>query len=153
MSREDLHVTGLGTQLRRLLDRLEHDVADLGADLGLEGWRPRYSPVVRAVLAHGPLTIREVARATGVTHSAASQTVAQMRRDGWLRTARGVDGRERVVDLTGRARELVPLLEREWRTTEVAVADLDAELPMPLGELLTSAERALDRRSLRERMP
>lgn len=145
-------VTGLGTQLRRLLDRLERDVADLGAELGLEGHRPRYSPVVRAVLARGPLTITGVADATGVTHSAASQTVAQMRRDGWLQAARGVDGRERVVDLTEHARELVPLLEQEWRTTEAAVADLDAELPMPLAELLTLAEAALDRRSLRERM-
>lgn len=145
-------VTGLGTQLRRLLDRLERDVADLGAELGLEAHRPRYSPVVRAVIAHGPLTIRGIADATGVTHSAASQTVAQMRRDGWLEAARGTDGRERVVDLTDRARRLLPLLAEEWRRTEAAVATLDAELPVPLSELLTLAETALDRRSLRERM-
>src|SRR3954471_22545335 len=71
---------GLGTRMRHVLEILEGDVAKFLADIGLDGYRPRYSPVVRALLARGPLAIRDLAAEMGVTHSAASQTVAQMSR-------------------------------------------------------------------------
>ena len=65
----------LGTELRALFEQMDADVGRALGDLGLTGYRPRFSPVVR-VLAEGPASVRELAAATGVTHSAASQTVA-----------------------------------------------------------------------------
>ena len=74
-------LTGLGTQLRHVLDLMDGDVASVLSDLGVTGYRPRFSPVVRALGVLGPSSIRDLAEVTGVTHSAASQTVAQMSRD------------------------------------------------------------------------
>ena len=122
------------------------------ADLGLADYRPRFSPVVRVVVALGPSSIRDIARSIGVTHSAASQTVAQMSRCGLVVLEPGEDARQRIVRLTDRARSLLPVIDAEWSATEAAAADLDAELPVPLGEMLAAILRAVERRPMRDRI-
>src|SRR5678816_3661983 len=96
----------LGTRLSLLLDHVDSALASVYEDLGLPGFRPRYTPVVRVIAARGGCSIRDIADATGVTHSAASQTVAKMTRDGLVTTGPGRDGRTRLVTLTRRARSL-----------------------------------------------
>lgn len=143
----------LGTSLRHLLEVLDGDVAAVYPQLGLaEGFRPRFTPVVRVLAADGPASIRDLAAALGVTHSAASQTVAQMARQGLVATAPGADARRRIVRLTPKARALLPALEREWAATTAAAAAFEAELPYPLGRLVDEALAALARTPLRTRI-
>src|SRR3954447_16962030 len=111
---------GLGTRMRHVLEILEGDVAKFLADIGLDDYRPRYSPVVRALLARGPLAIRDLAAEMRVTHSAASQTVAQKNRAGLVALEPGADARQRIVSLTAKARDLLPLIEAEWAATTEA---------------------------------
>ncbi|MEV4051454.1 helix-turn-helix domain-containing protein [Amycolatopsis sp. NPDC049688] len=143
---------GLGTRLRHVLETLDGDVARFLADIGLEGYRPRYSPVVRALLARGPLAIRDLAAEMRVTHSAASQTVAQMSRAGLVTLEPGADARQRIVSLTAKTRELLPLIEAEWAATTEAAETLEAELPYSLRALLDAIVEALDRKPFRERI-
>ena len=143
---------GLGTQMRHVLELLDGDVARVYADLGLADYRPRFSPVVRALVALGPLSIRDLASAIGVTHSAASQTATQMMRVGLLTLEPGRDARQRIARLTDRARDLLPLIEAEWAATDTAAAELEAELPAALGEILILAERAVVSRPMRIRI-
>src|SRR5579875_2619424 len=112
----------LGTQLRHVLELLDGDVAKVYAELGLDDYRPRFSPFIRVLVAEGPRAIRDLARAVGVTHSAASQTVAQMSRCGLVVCEAGGDARERIVHLTPKAQALVPLLDAEWAATSAAAA-------------------------------
>jgi DNA-binding MarR family transcriptional regulator len=143
---------GVGTRLRHVLELLDGDVAKFLADIGLDGYRPRYSPVVRALLAKGPLAIRDLAAEMRVTHSAASQTVAQMHRAGLVALEPGADARQRIVSLTERARALLPLVEAEWAATTEASAALEAELPYSLRALLDAIVEALDRKPFRQRI-
>jgi DNA-binding MarR family transcriptional regulator len=143
---------GVGTLLRHLLELLDGEVAAVERELGLVDYRPRYSPVVRALVAGGPMPIREVARAVGVTHSAASQTVAQMARAGWVRLEPGPDARQRIVHLASRTQALLPVITAEWVATEAAMRELDAELPVPFAEFLMVTMQALERRPLRQRI-
>ena len=145
--------SALGTRLRHALDLMEADVAKACADIGLGGdWRPRFSPVVRALLARGPSSIRTIAGEIGVTHSAASQTVAQMTRAGLVAPSAGKDGRERIVRLTPKARRMLPAIQAEWAATTAAAAALDEELPYPLSRLVDALHEALERRSFRQRI-
>jgi DNA-binding MarR family transcriptional regulator len=142
----------LGTQLRRVLDLGEAALAEVYADLGLAGFRLRYTPVVRALAEMGPSPIRDLARAVSVTHSAASQTVNQMSRKGLVTLEPGEDARQRIVHLTPSARALLPLLDAEWRATEAAATELEAELSYPVSTLLAELIDALERRPMRERI-
>jgi DNA-binding MarR family transcriptional regulator len=87
-----------------------------------------------------------------VTHSAASQTAAQMARHGLLTLERGADARQRIAWLTERARALLPLIEAERAATDAAAAELEAELPAALTEVLQAAERAVLTRPMRRRI-
>ncbi|MEV7010861.1 MarR family transcriptional regulator [Streptosporangium sp. NPDC051022] len=143
---------GAGPRLRHLLDLMDGDVARACADLGLPDYRTRFSPVIRALVTLGPCSIRDLARATSVTHSAASQTVAQMSRSGLVVLEAGDDARQHIVHLTEKARSLLPAIQAEWAATNLAATALDAELPCSLEEMLTALSDALRRRSFRLRI-
>lgn len=143
---------GLGTRLRLLLEDVDADVALALADLGLADYRTRYSAVVRLLAANGPSAIRDIADALNVSHSAASQTVAEMERRGLLELRAGSDARQRLVRLTAKTRRLLPAINAEWDATEAASAALDAELPYPLSTLIDDLAAALQRRRFRSRI-
>jgi DNA-binding MarR family transcriptional regulator len=142
----------IGTRLRHVLELLDGDVAKVYLELGLPEYRPRFSPIVRTLVADGPLSIRELAKAVGVTHSAASQTVAQLTKGGLVTLEPGEDARQRIVHLTDKTRELLPTIEAEWQATTAALAELDAELTAPLGQVLGEIVAAVTRRPFRERI-
>ena len=98
------------------------------------------------------MTIRALAEAIDGTHSATSQTVAAMRSAGYVRTTRGTDARTREVTLTEKAAALVPFLDQSWRATEAAVAELDAEVPYPMTQVVADLEWALAHRSFADRV-
>ncbi|MGH3303236.1 MAG: MarR family winged helix-turn-helix transcriptional regulator [Streptosporangiaceae bacterium] len=145
-------LVGLGTLLRHVLDEMDDDIGTVLADLGTPGYRPRFSPLVRALVALGPVPITDLARAIAVTHSAASQTVAQMASRGFVELRPGEDARQRVVHLTDKARALLPKIEAEWAATASAAAEMDAELPFPLAELVPAIAAALASRPFRQRI-
>lgn len=141
----------LGTLVRALIDRLDGDVEAAYAASGL-AWRPRYTPVLRALMNLGPTSIKTVALSIGVSHSAASQTVTQMARDGLVSLKPGQDARERIVVLTPRTEAMIPALQRQWAATRAAAFQLDAELSASLSGILEEAIAALDRRSFGARI-
>lgn len=143
---------GLGTRLRHLIELLDGDVAVVEQELGLTSYRPRYAPFLRTLATLGPSSIRDLAKAVEVTHSAASQTVAQMGQQGLVSLSPGTDARQRIVDLTPHARELLPKLEQAWQAAEAAGRELDAELPHPLSEVIIAATESLQRKPLRDRI-
>lgn len=142
---------GLGMLLRHLLELLDGDLERVYAASGLD-YRPRYTPIVRALIDLGPSPIRDIARHASTTHSAASQTVAQMARKGLLRLEPGADARERVVRLTPKARRMLPKLQAQWAATNAAAEVLSTELPCPLHDMLIAAIRALEKQPFRERI-
>src|SRR6516162_4758768 len=97
--------------------------------------------------ARGPMTITELARSLQLTHSAESQKVAAMRAAGWVRTTPGPDARSKTVTLTAKAARVADRLAADWRATEAALAEIEAEIPYPLSQAVTDIEAALRRKS------
>jgi DNA-binding MarR family transcriptional regulator len=141
----------LGTLLRHLIELLDGAVEQTYRDAQLD-YRPRYTPVLRALIATGPASIKNLAEHAGLTHSAASQTVAQMRRDGLVEVERGADKRRQVVSLTSRATTMIPTLEKMWQAVNEVAEELDDELMGPLSQVVEEAIEALERRPFRDRI-
>jgi DNA-binding MarR family transcriptional regulator len=137
--------------MREIFDRMDAGIAEVYAELGIVGVRPRFSMAIM-FLENGPLSIRQLAREVNVTHSAMSQTVTAMRKDGLIRSAPGADARNRMIELTDAGRTLIEPLRREWFATEEVLAELDAEVPYALGQLIADLRGALDERGFADRL-
>lgn len=145
----------LRSQLRplfQLLEALDDDIARVYAARGVEGVRPRFTAVLIRLAHTGPMTIRELAEAMERTHSALSQTVTALRKEGLVTSVPGTDARTRQITLTPQGRALVPFLEAEWRATEAAVAELESEVPYPLTKVVQDLTAALADRSFADRI-
>ena len=139
--------------VRLLLAAMDHDIAALYEERGLADIRPRFAMPLIRLARRGPMTIRQLADTLDVTHSAMSQTVSALRRQGLVRSLPGSnDARTREIALTKRARDIVPFLESEWRATEQAAAELEDEIPYPLSRVVDDIEAALARRSFHDRI-
>lgn len=143
---------GLGTRLRHLIELLDGDVALAYRDGGLRDYRPRYTPIVRALEALGPTTIKEIAAHAGITHSAVSQTLTQMRRARLVATGVGADARERRVDMTPRLKRMLPDLHAYWQIADETARGLDRELSHSLGAIVDEAIAALQKQPFRTRL-
>lgn len=138
--------------LRRLLAAMDDQIGEVYRQAGLTEITPRFGmPLIRLHHA-GPMTITELARSVGVTHSAMSQTVTAMRKAGLIRTTIGNDARSKRIALTAKARGLVVFLEAEWTATEDAVDEIEAEIPYALGKATEDIRKLLERKSFRQRI-
>jgi DNA-binding MarR family transcriptional regulator len=136
----------------RLLSDMDDEIARVYADNGIEDLKTSWVYEIVRLHFRGPMTIAELARSVGRTHSALSQKVAAMRAAGWLETTPGRDARSKKVRLTPKAENVVHLLAAEWRATEAAVAELEAELPYPLTRVAEDIRAALARKSFHARI-
>jgi DNA-binding MarR family transcriptional regulator len=135
-----------------MLEAMDADIARLYAEAHIEGLKPSWVLELLRLHAGGPMTIAELARSVERTHSAMSQKVAAMRAAGWVRTSAGADARSKKVTLTAKASRIAGRLAAEWRATEAAVAEIEAEIPYPLNQVVTDIEKALQRKSFHDRV-
>lgn len=142
----------IGTRLKQVQDLLDGGLSGVYSELGLPGFRPRYAPVLKVLDAADGRSIRELAQAVGVSHSAMSQTVAQLQRDGLVSSEQGTDARSRVVQLTPDARNVLPVLDREWQLTSILARELESEMSVPLSEVLDEVLALFAVRPYRERV-
>ena len=135
-----------------VLGEVDRGIADAYKTLGIEGVRPRFSMALMFLDTAGPMTIKRLAEECGVTHSAMSQSVTQMRAAGLVRSEPGADARSRLVHLTPAGRDVVPLLRAEWDATEAALAELEDELAYPPSRVAEDLRQAITRRPFSERV-
>ena len=138
--------------LRLLQASMDADIARVYAERHVTELKPSFVLELLRLHARGPMTITELARSVQRTHSAVSQKVAAMRAAGWVRTTAGTDARSKKVTLTAKAARITGLLAAEWNATEAAVAELEAEIPYPLSQVVTDIEQALQRKSFHDRV-
>lgn len=142
---------GLGTQLRTLLELLDGELESIYLDEGLD-YRPRFTPVLRALLDETPQTVGRIAARAGISQPAATQTLNLMLARGWVEPqADPADARHRLYAPSAKARDALPRLQAIWAATGGAARGLDAELSSPLSALLDEAIAALRRRSFPQR--
>jgi DNA-binding MarR family transcriptional regulator len=148
----DPTVQGNWRPMRLLQAAMDADIARAYAEAGITGLKPSMVMELLRLHSRGPMTITELAESVQRTHSATSQKVAAMRTAGLVRTTTGADARTRKITLTARARRIIGKLAAEWRATEAAIADLEAEIPYPLTKVVTDIEAALHRKSFYDRI-
>jgi DNA-binding MarR family transcriptional regulator len=138
--------------LRLLQDAMDADIGRLYTEARIDGLKPSFVMELIRLHVRGPMTITELADSVQRTHSAISQKVAAMRTAGLVQTTAGADARSKLVTLTAKTTAIIDRLMAEWRATEAAVAELDAEIPYPLAQVVRDLAEALRRKSFHDRI-
>ena len=139
-------------ELRLLQTAMDAEIERIYVEDQIYGLKPTWVMELLRLHFRGPMTITELAEAVERTHSALSQKVAAMREAGWVSTTPGPDARSKKVTLTPKATRIIRRLAAEWRATEAAMAEIQAEIPYPLSRVVADMKAALDRRSFHDRI-
>jgi DNA-binding MarR family transcriptional regulator len=141
---------GLGELLRYVGELVDQGASDRYRAMNLE-YRPRYTPVLRALSA-GAETITDITRLSSLTQGAISQSVSLMLKDGLVGRHDLDDGRKSGIHLTAKGKQLLKTLEPHWVTTFDAIRTLEKEIRSPLLSVLQNAANALERKGFAERL-
>lgn len=141
----------LGARLRRLSAAIDADAARAYAAAGIP-FEQRWYGVINQLALTGPLSVRDLATALGISHASVSETRKSLQRAGLItaKTDPG-DSRRRVLALSASGKALVVRLRPLWDTFEQAAQQLDLEA----GEVtraLALLEQALASKSLYQRI-
>ena len=150
MKTELYHEIGIGTRLRRLLERLTAEADHLYEDAGLP-IRVRHFHVLYALECCGPLTIVDIAERAGFSHSAVSQTVKKLVEMGFLALNPTDDARQKQVSFTPGGHALMERVRPIWRQWDSANKAMLSEGQHDLLAALGELEDALDRKNLKTR--
>lgn len=139
----DQGALALASRLKVLSERSYDLVDQMYREHGL-GLQARWFPLLRVLQQRGPLSVGEVAREIGLTHSAVSQLANKLTREGWLERTPGGDRRQRVLALSTQAEAQLKAARPLWLAMRNSV---EARLQAIGGDLLGTLsryEQALD---------
>jgi DNA-binding MarR family transcriptional regulator len=143
----------LGSRLKRLGERLQAGVVQLGRQRGLEVQAGQF-PILVTIDRLGPVTITDLAEALGVSQPGVTRNVAGLVAAGLVQTRRiHEDQRHKTLTLTKAGRQLVERCKRDfWPRIEAVVAEICRGLSGSLLDQLAGLEDALAESSLESRL-
>lgn len=100
------------------------------AELRRHGLRATQFSILAALALAGPMTMGKLAGLLGLERTTLTRSAAHLERDGWLRTGRSEDGRERPLRLTASGRRKLELAYPSWKAAQESAAQKFH--PMPL---------------------
>lgn len=149
-----LHSMGgaaLGAWLRRLSDRVDREAGRVYDEAGVE-FEQRWFGLLNQLALHGASSVGQIASALGVSHVAVSQVRATVEKAGLvISEADPNDRRSRTLRLTPRGQQLYLEMAPLWEKLALSAVELDREAGGVV-HALARLERALDRRSLADRV-
>ncbi len=142
---------GLGASLRRLIASLDGGAQQVYDRLGVD-FRPRYFPIARQLLEHGPAPVSQLSDLLGLTQPATSQTLREMERDALIEFKTGKDRRVRLASLSTKGLLLCRRLEPVWEAAAQSAADLGTEAGVDITAVVGRLLAALDQRPFATRI-
>jgi DNA-binding MarR family transcriptional regulator/GNAT superfamily N-acetyltransferase len=134
----------LASRLKVLSERSYDLVDQVYREHGI-GLQARWFPVLRLLQQRGPLSVGEIAKEIGLTHSAISQLANKLVKAGWLRSEPGSgDRRQRVLALTERCEAELKAARPLWQAMRASVERRIMDTGVDLLGALTLYEASLD---------
>ena len=138
----------LASRLKVLSERSYDLVDQVYREHGI-GLQARWFPVLRLLEQRGPLSVGEIAREIGLTHSAISQLATKLIKGGWLQRVDGDgDRRQRVLALSERCQQELRAARPLWQAMRASVERRIMDTGVDLLGALTQYEASLDEQPL-----
>ncbi len=142
----------IGSRLRVMAELLTRDAASIYALYGVD-LKPKWFPVFFSLNDESPKSVTAIAREIGQSHPSVSTMVKEMLRAGIVTEANDfADRRCTLITLSGLGKQLAAQLIVQLRDVERAVDQISAECQNDLWAALADWEKALQRKSIVERV-
>lgn len=117
----ELGYKALDSRLKRISDRMSHDVRRFYKEMGI-AVEPNWYLVFMLLQKEGEIPITAIAEPLGYTHPSVAVIVKKMAAKGYLQVRKDrTDKRKQLVSLSDKALAMLPQLEAVWRSCEKAI--------------------------------
>lgn len=124
---KELGYKALDSRLKRISDRMAHDVRKFYKEFGVDV-EPNWYLVFMLLQRKGEISITDIAEPLGYSHPSVVVIVKKMTEKGYLIIKKDrTDQRKQMVSLSPKAIELLPQLEKIWESCEKAILKLLSE--------------------------
>jgi DNA-binding MarR family transcriptional regulator/ribosomal protein S18 acetylase RimI-like enzyme len=147
-----LEELALASRMKRLSDRLMEDMAEIYREANAD-FKPRWFTVFMTLDRQDKLTVTDIARQLGISHTAVNQIVTDMGRHGLIEKIKdSKDERQFRISMTRKGKNTRRDLDELWKGVKRANAELLKEAGADLLGDLRRIEEALDKRDMGNRM-
>jgi DNA-binding MarR family transcriptional regulator len=151
---QDLGFLVFGSRLKRLGDAFINDVNRIYKDRNIE-FDASWFPVFYILSQRKEVSIKDIASALKVSHSAVSQLVSGLQEKGLIKSVVSKkDARHKAVTFTAKGKKLLQQLLPVWEALELAMDELAASSAnsKKILQALSAIEKGLEEKTLLERM-
>ncbi|HAY3536314.1 MarR family transcriptional regulator [Elizabethkingia anophelis] len=114
----------LDSRLKRISDRMSHDVRKLYKEIDID-IEPNWYLIVMLLQNRGEISIADIAESLGYSHPSVVVIVKKMSEKDYLHMQKDKDDkRKQLVSLSSKATEILPELELIWQSCESAILKL-----------------------------
>lgn len=146
---KELGCLGFTMRLKRISDALMHDGKKMYKQLGLD-IEPNWYVVFRLLKMKTQLSVTEISESVGMSHPSIISLTNKMIKAGYLISAQCEDdSRRRLLTLSPKAINNLPLFEKVWKAGEAGVVEALADTNMM--QALTLIEDRFSDKGFRER--
>ncbi|REC46148.1 MarR family winged helix-turn-helix transcriptional regulator [Chryseobacterium pennipullorum] len=132
---KDLGYKALDSRLKRISDRMSHDVRKFYKEFGIDV-EPNWYLIFMLLQKQGEISITDIAEPLGYSHPSVVVIVKKMADKGYLTIKRDrADKRKQIISLSSKSTEMLPQLERVWDSCEKAILKMLSEDLAILGYL------------------
>ncbi|CAI9686093.1 MarR family transcriptional regulator [Elizabethkingia anophelis] len=114
----------LDSRLKRISDRMSHDVRKLYKEIDID-IEPNWYLIFMLLQNRGEISIADIAESLGYSHPSVVVIVKEMSEKDYLHMQKDKDDkRKQLVSLSSKATEILPELELIWQSCESAILKL-----------------------------
>lgn len=124
---KELGYKALDSRLKRISDRMSHDVRKFYKEFGIDV-EPNWYLILMLLQQKGEISITDIAEPLGYSHPSVVVIVKKMTEKGYLLVKKDrTDKRKQIISLSPKAIEMLPQLEQIWDSCEKAILQLISE--------------------------
>ena len=121
---DEAGILAISTRLQRLSERLRKDGEEIYQAMGLY-FQPKWFPVIYVLHKRNTLSIVEIANEIGYTHPSTITLLKELEKEKMILSKKDkADERKRLVQLSGKGKQLVTQMGAAWEIMTAALTDL-----------------------------
>lgn len=147
---KELGYKAIDGRFKRISDRMSHDIRKLYKSLNIDV-EPNWYLVFGLLREDKKMSIVEIAESLGYSHPSVVVIIKKMTAKGYISTSKdAIDRRKQIITLTNKSIQLLPELDKLWKSCESAILQI-LEDDLKIISYLDKIDLALKRESFHDR--